>query len=669
MMKTPRLPLAFLPLLLAALTGCQRTEPVRVGAERFTEQRILAEATVQLLRDRGIPAAPVVTYPDTFTSYAMLRDGRIDVKIDYAGTGLYFLGQPVPQGKATLAGVRDLYRPLGLEWLIPGLGFDNGYTLLMTPERAGWLRERVGKKEGEKLSIEDLRKIPGGGRVACPSNYTIRPGDGLGALLRHYDDVKMLGRPILLDDVNARVKALLEGRVDVIVVYDTDGAPFAPELGLQTLEDTRNFFPPYDTAFVVRRQALERIPSLGPTLQMLSGKLTEKEMRKLNAAVEIHGRPPAEVARTFLIDQDLLTRKKPALRVAVADGDQEDLGELEDRAKEAVLDAFPDRQVEITRVADPVAEVFGGKARLALLGAERFFTFRHDDPPLREVRLEAAAVVGTRKVLVIQRAPVVEVASTTGLLGSPGAPSPFLALAAALVPARTPVWDPLSGKVGVANEQSGSGQVGREVLAVLGRTPAMHAGPGDLLDEVANGGLDAAVVLYTPGMKGEDAIGAKLKGGGLVVRSLDGWLTPERAVQIPYLRPSSFSLDPLTGEGRVVEVLGEQVVLAGAAPDPSRIAAVGGPAAALPVTGVPLTRKEIRALAEATGIPEAPDPAIPSAWSGGARPYDEGPAGWEPILYSLANAFAAAFLIWLAWLVVRPAPPARATTGRQAHRQ
>jgi glycine betaine/choline ABC-type transport system substrate-binding protein len=66
------------------------------------------------------------------------------------------------------------------------------------------------------------------------------------------------------------------------------------------LIDDRHYFPPYDCAVIVRTDALKRFAGLERALQTLNGRISEREMRRLNAAVDVEHRPAADVAREFL---------------------------------------------------------------------------------------------------------------------------------------------------------------------------------------------------------------------------------------------------------------------------------------------------------------------------------------------------------------------------------
>lgn len=104
-------------------------------------------------------------------------------------------------------------------------------------------------------------------------------------------------KPKLIDQ-NLMYEAIRQGQVDIISGYSTDGRINA--FDLLVLDDNRHAFPPYQAAPVVRQAALLRHPDLGPTLNMLAGKLTDSVMTALNYAVDYQKKSPEAVARDFL---------------------------------------------------------------------------------------------------------------------------------------------------------------------------------------------------------------------------------------------------------------------------------------------------------------------------------------------------------------------------------
>jgi len=71
------------------------------------------------------------------------------------------------------------------------------------------------------------------------------------------------------------------------------------------LEDDQKKFPPYQACLLVRKDLIAAEPSLRPALMELSGKFSADTMRKLNAEVDVAGRPVAAVATGFLAQAGL----------------------------------------------------------------------------------------------------------------------------------------------------------------------------------------------------------------------------------------------------------------------------------------------------------------------------------------------------------------------------
>jgi len=99
-------------------------------------------------------------------------------------------------------------------------------------------------------------------------------------------------------DLSLIYKALGDGHLDVIAGDATSAQVDA--LDLTALEDNRHYFPPYDAVAVVRTAALLRHPEAGRAVNRLAGRITDRDMRAMNRAVDLDHRDPAEVARQFL---------------------------------------------------------------------------------------------------------------------------------------------------------------------------------------------------------------------------------------------------------------------------------------------------------------------------------------------------------------------------------
>ena len=66
------------------------------------------------------------------------------------------------------------------------------------------------------------------------------------------------------------------------------------------LEDDRQFFPPYFAAPVIREDTLKKHPEIATVLNRLAGKLTDQEMARLNALVDLEKKDAKIVAKEWL---------------------------------------------------------------------------------------------------------------------------------------------------------------------------------------------------------------------------------------------------------------------------------------------------------------------------------------------------------------------------------
>jgi osmoprotectant transport system permease protein len=137
--------------------------------------------------------------------------------------------------------------------------------------------------------------------AAFDPEFFTRP-DGYDPLSKHYG-FEFEDRPFLMDP-GLMYMAVAEGAVDVISGYATDGRIAA--YNLKVLEDDKNFFPPYQAAFVVRGDALENIAGLDKLLDTLGGAIDDQTMQRLNFQVDEEGIKPYNVARRFLKEHDLI---------------------------------------------------------------------------------------------------------------------------------------------------------------------------------------------------------------------------------------------------------------------------------------------------------------------------------------------------------------------------
>ncbi|MDH3602285.1 MAG: hypothetical protein OEU26_21945, partial [Candidatus Tectomicrobia bacterium] len=467
----------------------------------------------------------------------------------------------------------------------------------------------------------DLATLAEGIRIAAPASYIRQPGDGLSALL-HRHGLRLRGTVLVLDNAEERFRALSNRQADVIVVRRTNG--FLRNLSLTFLKDTLTFFPPYEAAVVARTSVLETHPSLVKTLAVLHSQFSQEGMQQLNFEVEVEGWTPEVVAHQFLRGAQLITEtrrawsRKPEIVIAVDEADQ--FGPLTTDAIRAVRTVYPGYPVRLLPTAVPVREVANGWAKLALLGAQRFFrSLGANRFSLRDDRIEAAAIVGTRFLHIARRR------------------------------REEPLTPPLSGRVGVPLPGSDSTRVAMSLLG--GKAPSIFDVIDGLLDRVAKNELDAALFFEIPG---SSEVAKALADRQLALRSLT---VPVADLPL-FLSPARIPSETYLGQFEPVDTVSLQVVIAGAAPLSHTGLQAGGPAGAMRSRRSPVTFEEANALGRALAITEPPTPVLPSVWRRRAETsrYLYRSALGQSVLDTLLSIAIILFVVWAASLAIHRPP-------------
>jgi osmoprotectant transport system permease protein len=265
---------------------------VIVGSKPFGESYLLAEIFAQILEARGIAAARRFGLGGTEIVFPALQQGAIDVVPEYTGSGLLVvLKAPLARDPAEVFDIvsREFASRYDMRWL-PPLGFENTYAMSVRTEMA----ERLGLR-----TLSDFARVSGEMRAGFTADFIGLPS-GLPGLETAYGftpkSVSALAPAV-------KYRALVDGAVDIIDAYSTDG--LLDRFPLTVLEDDRRSFPPYDAAALVRGAVARARPDVMAALAELSGRFDVHRMRRLNARVEVNGEDRAVVARDALAELGL----------------------------------------------------------------------------------------------------------------------------------------------------------------------------------------------------------------------------------------------------------------------------------------------------------------------------------------------------------------------------
>jgi osmoprotectant transport system substrate-binding protein len=276
--------------LALQFSGCRQSTPkIAIGSKFFTEQVVLAELLAQHIEARtGIHVERKTNLGGTLLVHQALLSGAIDLYVEYTGTALTAVLNESP-GKndpaAVYRRVKQLYSERFHLTVTEPLGFENTFAMVIRGDDAEHFHL-------EKLS--DIAPLASKWRFGVGYEFLERP-DGYTGLTRSYN-LHFAAQPTVLD-LGLLYRALVSKQVDIVAGNSTDGAIEA--LHLVPLQDDHHYFPPYDAVPIVREDALAKFPALRAALADLAGKITDADIRHLNAQVDIDQRDPAGVVRTF----------------------------------------------------------------------------------------------------------------------------------------------------------------------------------------------------------------------------------------------------------------------------------------------------------------------------------------------------------------------------------
>jgi osmoprotectant transport system substrate-binding protein len=272
------------------------TGTIVMGSKDFTEEFIVAEMYAQVLENAGFTVERKLNLGGTPIAQQAIVNHQIDIYPEYTSTGLLtVLKQSAMQDPQQIfQAVKTGYESkFGLTWLNPS-PFNDTQALAMTKKVA----DQYGIKTYSDLSQKAPQLILGG-----PAEFMDRE-DGIKGLQKAYGGfafkaIKQLGTGSL------RYQALMNGQVDVVVAFGTDGAIKGNDLLL--LKDDKTFYPIYNVAPVIRQDTLKKYPMVADVLNKLAPMLTDDVMSGLNWQVDGPDKmEPAAVAKAFLVQNKLV---------------------------------------------------------------------------------------------------------------------------------------------------------------------------------------------------------------------------------------------------------------------------------------------------------------------------------------------------------------------------
>ena len=276
--------------------GCEKeASTIHVAAKDFTEQYILGEMLKLLIEENTDLTVELTSGIAGETSIIMpaMEKGDFDLYPEYDSTAwMTVLKESKTHDINKMHNdlqqkYNDLY---DMQWL-GYYGFDNTYGIAVRKETA---------KQYDLKTYSDLAAVSD--KLIFGAGYEFfEREDGYTDLQKLYGfDFKTIKEM----NLNLKYTALLDGQVDAITIYKTDGRMEHPDL--IELKDDKNYFPPAMGGTVIRNDIAKAHPELVDILNTLNNAISNDEMRRMNAEVDIEGKEPKEVAESFLKEKGLI---------------------------------------------------------------------------------------------------------------------------------------------------------------------------------------------------------------------------------------------------------------------------------------------------------------------------------------------------------------------------
>lgn len=253
------------------------SQTIRVGAKHFNEGYILSEIISQLLENEGYKVERKFNLGGTLVCYEALVNDAIEVYPEYTGT----ISEAIlkQKEKISFGELKNKLKELNLE-ISNEYGFNNTYAFAVKNEMA---------KKFNLNKISDLRNHP---ELKFGLSYEfLNREDGWRNLASDYE---LPQKPVGLEHGLA-YQALDDKQIDLTDVYSTDGE--IPKYDLKILEDDKNYFPKYFAVSFYKSNLDEKIKNIAGKI---SGKITERDMQKMNEEVLYENKSFTEVAGNYL---------------------------------------------------------------------------------------------------------------------------------------------------------------------------------------------------------------------------------------------------------------------------------------------------------------------------------------------------------------------------------
>lgn len=266
---------------------------ITIGSKLDVDGQLNAEMYALLLKDKGYDVSTKLGLGQTPVLDKAIKSGAIDIYPEFTGTALSLIQMPPTQdAQKAYQDVKSAYETqFQLTWLDPALKLNDSYAICTSKANA---------TKHNWTSIDDI--------VSQADQLTLATQqDGMDAAVNPVQTAYNIKfKKVVQISEQLGFGAVEKGDADLNVCYTTD--PNIIVKGFVVLKDTKNVFPIYNPAPVVRDELLQKAPGIAEILNPLQTKLTTDVMVGLIKQVSVDHKSIPDVAKEFLQQQGLLSK-------------------------------------------------------------------------------------------------------------------------------------------------------------------------------------------------------------------------------------------------------------------------------------------------------------------------------------------------------------------------
>ena len=271
---------------------------ITVGSKNFTEQYILGNMYVQALDANGFNGVAKLDLGSEKIADKALQNGQIDLYPEYTGTSLVSLlpykGAYPDTPEATYQAAKKLYAKRNpADTMLTPAPFNDTYGI--------FVRKQVAENNDLK-TLTDLAEASSDLTFVSFSEFQNR-SDGFPNMKKNYPEIDFKEIKIV-NSLGLRYQGVEQSEGDVGVGFTTEAQLNSPSLVV--MKDTKNIFPFYYPAPVVRSDVIKKYPKIEKVLNSVSKELDVETMRELNGKVDLDQEDPEDVAKEFLQKKGLV---------------------------------------------------------------------------------------------------------------------------------------------------------------------------------------------------------------------------------------------------------------------------------------------------------------------------------------------------------------------------